>query len=577
MPTLEQTPPHDEKCEAFPHAKESENESFCSMDNASYWNSVDIVGSPLLTKLIGALTIEECNIPALDLDIDMPEVEDILKKDLLGLCKRVDSAEEESNAPTAKPWSTTFSVLQKPSRMFEKRTQHIWQHELYPFPNPSSPSHASKALCSCISVQPKMSEIECKRKLRNLNNMTDAEVIHLVHLMQAESYRLLYSQNMGGAETWLRRVITAKQKVKWYKPQQTLQDCLLVIQCVLQQDRYKEAQQLHKDFHIKVERLLGADHDICIDSRDLMSCILRNLGFLAESVSIRREVLQSRLVTHGTRHPDTIRAMHNLAFYLKPSEKHQKAAQHLMETVVRFKLETIDLTCDNEFTSLNTIQSIALLAGVFNDGGRYDKSENLWNYTQKSLGNTTKIAAVQTFDYHTKRAHGYRLQKRFDESEKILRDLLEQHEKTMPLSLVVEVIGELTGVLMETSRQREAEYWLKREYLLRVKIYGPAHPSTVSCCSMVGKCLWQQRRHHEARRFFGNVIEILASSDDYNESHAACIRWVNGCKLKAEEMVKMEYSMEICSGSDASEEEWRDTDEDDEDDEDINFDQFCDL
>jgi hypothetical protein len=47
--------------------------------------------------------------------------------------------------------------------------------------------------------------------------------------------------------------------------------------------------------------------------------------------------------------------------------------------------------------------------------------------------------------------------------------------------------------------------------------------------------------------------------------------------LKAEEMVKMEYSMEICSGSDASEEEWWDTDEDDEDDEDINFDQFCDL
>jgi hypothetical protein len=229
-----------------------------------------------------------------------------------------------------------------------------------------------------------MSEIECKRKLRNLNNMTDAEVIHLVDLMQAESYRLFYSHNIGGAETWLRRVITAKQKVRWYKPQQTLQDCLLVIQYVLRQDRYKEAQQLHKDFHIKVERLLGADHDICINSRELMSWILRNLGFPAESESIRREVLQSRLVTHGTRHPDTIRAMHNLAFYLIPFQKHQKAAQHLLETVVRFKLEIIDLTCDNGFSSLNTLQSIALLAGAFNEGGRYDESENLWDYNPET-------------------------------------------------------------------------------------------------------------------------------------------------------------------------------------------------
>lgn len=144
----------------------------------------------------------------------------------------------------------------------------------------------------------------------------------------------------------------------------------------------------------------------------------------------------------------------------------------------------------------------------------------------------------------------------------------------MPLSMMVGVIGELTLVLMETSRQREAEYLLKRKYLLCVKIYGPAHPFTVTACSIVGKCLWEQQRHNETRRFFGNVLEILASGDDYNESHAACIRWVNSCKLKAEEMAKMEDSMEICSGSDASEEEWLDTDEDDED---INFDQFCDL
>jgi Tetratricopeptide repeat len=539
------------------------------MDNAFDWDSVDVIGSPGLTKLIGALTIEECDIPALDLDIDMPEVEDISKKDLLDLCRSDDSAEEERNAPTSQPWSTRFSILMKPSHMFEKCTQHIWQYELYPFPtSPSpSPSHAGEIFCCGISVRPKMSDLECRRKLQNLNHLTDAEVIHLVHAMEAEADHLWFRGYYGGAETWFRRVVTAKQKVKWYKPQQTLSACLQVIDCLLRQDRCKEAQQLHEDFHVKIERLLGVDHEICLRSRDIMAILLRQSGFLVEAVSIRRQLLQSRLITFGTRHPYTICALHNLAHNLR-LQRYEEAAQHLLETVVRFQLEIVKSIGDTGRDDLHTIQYVSLLADVFNSHGRYDESENLWNCVQKLLGNTTRRVSPQTFEYQCIRARGYRLQKRFDESEKILRGLFGHHKKSMYPGMKISVIDELTRVLMETSRQHKAEAWLKKLYSLCVKVYGPAHPHTMSCCARVGNCLSGQRRHNEARRFFGDVLEILASSDDEQmEYRVNCIQDVNGWMLKAEKL--MEDSMKLFSGSDDSEGEWLDTDEDDEDDEDM--------
>jgi tetratricopeptide (TPR) repeat protein len=435
------------------------------MDNAFDWNSVDVVGSPDLTKLIGALTIEECDIPTLHLDIDIPEVEDILKEDLLDLCKSGDSVEEERNVPTSQPW---FSVLMKPSHIFEKRTQHIWQYELYPFPTSPSPSHAGDIFYSDISVRPKMSDLECRRKLRNLNHLTDAEVIHLVHVMEAKAEYLYVWAYYDSAETWFRRVVTAKQKVKWYNPQQTLSACTQVIECMMRQDRYIEVQQLHEDFHVKIERLLGVDHEICLLSRIVMAGLLRKSGFLAEAESICRQVLQSRLITLGIRHLHTVYSLHNLACYLE-QQGYQEAAQHLLETAVRFHLDTIKSIGGSGIYGLYAIQTVGLLAESFNHHGRYDKSENLWNCVQKLLGNTTRRASSQAFDYHYRRARVYRLQKRFDKSEKILRGLFRHHKKSMYPTMKMLVSDELAQVLMETSRQREAEAWLKREYFLSVK------------------------------------------------------------------------------------------------------------
>jgi tetratricopeptide (TPR) repeat protein len=333
------------------------------------------------------------------------------------------------------------------------------------------------------------------------------------------------------------------------------------------QGRFKEAQQLHKDFHVKIEKLLGVNHDICLRSREVKATFLGQLGFWVEAESIRRQVLQSLLNTLGPRHGRTLGALHNLALVLKLFERYREEVQHLFEITVCFQLEKVT-TGDTGRNEQCTIGTIALLADYFNTGGRYDESENLWNCAQKFLGNATRRACSQAFDYHCKRARGYRLQKRFDESDKILRGLFRHHEKSMSPTLKLMVIDELTNVLMETSRQREAEVWLKKAYFLLVEVYGPANHYTMLCCVRVGNCLGEQRRHGETRLFFGDVLKLLASSDDEQmESRVKLIQEVNGWMLKAEKMM-MEDSMKMFSRSDDSEGEWLDTDDDDEDDED---------
>jgi tetratricopeptide (TPR) repeat protein len=265
--------------------------------------------------------------------------------------------------------------------------------------------------------------------------------------------------------------------------------------------------------------------------------------------------------------------LHNLALVLRPLERYREEAQYLSEIAVCFQLEKV-CTGDTGKNEQMTIQTLALLADDFNTGGRYDESENLWNCAQKLLGNAIRRACPQAFDYHCQRARGYRLQKRFDESDKILRGLLRHHEKSMSPTLKIMVISELTNVLMETSRQHEAEVWLKKAYFLHVEVYGPANHYTMFYCARVGNCLWEQRRHNEARLFFGDVLKLLASDDDDEqmESRVKSIQDVNGWMLKAEKMM-MEDSM-----PDDSEGEWLDTDDDDEDDEDMDdsFDPLCD-
>ena len=103
-------------------------------------NSIDVVGSPRLTRLFGFLTIEECDdIPDLDLAGDNLETGEIWSQDLLDVCSRSDRRGEEEDA-LGNELSTSTSVIPGTMKTFriiktlETWTKKWFQYEVYPFP-----------------------------------------------------------------------------------------------------------------------------------------------------------------------------------------------------------------------------------------------------------------------------------------------------------------------------------------------------------------------------------------------------------------------------------------------------------
>jgi tetratricopeptide (TPR) repeat protein len=372
-------------------------------------------------------------------------------------------------------------------------------------------------------------------KLQRLKHMQDTEIIHLVEAMGARAEEFFDQKSYDTAETWFRRVVRAKSFVKWYKPHQTLWACLRVAECLQYQDRFREAQQLQQDLHSTIERIFSADHDVFVKSMELNAQILGDLGFAEEQETIRRRVLQIRLITFGMRHPETISALEDLGSALQFLDRSGEA-QQLLEASIHFWLERVKDSRDLFTNQCSILWDVAVLAQVLRADGRYDESEKLLDFAHNSFPDVTRLRGTNTFEYHYERAVSYKLQKRFENSKKVLRGLLKYHLNYMSPHMSTRVMCGLADILTETGRQREAASWYKKEYRLSLKIYGLTHRYAMSCCKDVGFSYADQSRYNEGKLFFEEMIEMLDSSSEEPNSRTSCIREINTWMEELEEM-----------------------------------------
>jgi tetratricopeptide (TPR) repeat protein len=443
-------------------------------------NSLDVAGSPRLTRLFGFLTIEECNIDDLDLAAGDLEMGEIWSQDLLDVCNRSDRHGEEEDA-LGNELSTSASGIPgtslpgtlKTSRII--RSLEIWtkkwfQYKLYPFPTSQScaefPYDFSGILFSSKgSSQPKMSPSQCKKKFQALKSLEHVEIIHLLGSMDAVAHELYRDGHHVEAEFWFRRIVTTKQikqLIAWHNPQQTLLTCIFVIEYIVCQGRIREAYQLHNNFHDKVERVLGADHDVTCYSRELKCYLLSILRFEDEDEGLSRQHLQICLTTLGTAHPRTARALQSLGYILGRLKRHTES-QRLLETTLHFQLQKAKVSGEIGNNKSDILLSMTYLAQGLNKDMKYDASEAVLDCAQKLLGDATRTKCGTAFEYHYTRASTYMLQKRLGESEKIVRGLLRYPEKSMSQHTKANLMLKLSGILMKTDRESEAAHWLKKK------------------------------------------------------------------------------------------------------------------
>jgi tetratricopeptide (TPR) repeat protein len=432
------------------------------------WSCVDVVGSPRLTRLIGALTIEEYGlsdgIPSLDLASDGLEEVNISGIDLMDLCTGSDCDVDEEDPSTNVSRLDRITTPANPSRivkLLEAWTQPSLQFELYPFPTSSSKSYFDfrQFFSSHISL-PKMSELECLIKFRKLRQLKDVEISNFVDRMGIIATGLYSSGDYAAAETWYRRIVTAKQRIKWHKPEQTLWACVHIPDCVLRQGRYSEVQQLHKDLHTKIEQILGSEHPISIWSQRLKGNTLQTMGLSAAADGVYRQVLQIFLSSLGINHPETLLSLENLGRSLIQVGRHAEA-QGLFETIISLRFQGMKTSGKVADFQIEVLRVMNMLAVALDEDMKYDESERVLDYAQKLLGKAIRMNYYEVYQYHCQRAITYQHQRRFDESESILRGLLRYHEDLLTLYLKRDVFQNLQDILFQTGRNQEGAYWLK--------------------------------------------------------------------------------------------------------------------
>ncbi|KAH6713412.1 hypothetical protein BKA61DRAFT_675655 [Leptodontidium sp. MPI-SDFR-AT-0119] len=265
------------------------------------WAMVDIIGSPQLTGLIGALAICEYDSLSLDLSPGAPNLEEAFES--------MEETDEPNAAKVVSCAITSTEIVSfgpstgnKPFPAIPKWvTQNKPNVGISPFPTSTAHAQSPRYELFALKKPQRISESECKAKMRRLSKTNPADILTLVDDMWSIARRYYRQRDYGSAESWYRRIVTAKLHVRHLRQHETIEACLEVVACIYYQGRYAEARAIHQDLHEKILRLFKSnpDHELAITSRKRLARIFSSFGEREQEEAMRREVLQVALNKYG--------------------------------------------------------------------------------------------------------------------------------------------------------------------------------------------------------------------------------------------------------------------------------------
>jgi tetratricopeptide (TPR) repeat protein len=517
------------------------------------WLAVNVVGSPGLTGLIGALTIDCCeNIP--DLDLPAPYLEegeeicDLMDPDQNACSDKVSKkAWKQRHPPKKTSPSSSFTISNLPTYILSMQRQSRMPSpldELYPFPN-SVPRRRiffenlrTDHLMSTSSLQRK--ELECRAKFKALKSMKPSAIIDLVNDMRSIAWRHYELDQYPESERWWRRVVTSSLKVQGHDPFDILRACLWIIDSLCFQCRYKEALSLHYSIHCRIMKLVGLEHELAMISRRKLGFILRLLGEREREIEIFRELLQICLCRYGTRSRDTLDIIQSLGYALHASGQHEEAAT-IFCICIQLDCVISPYTARTMIDDQNALQVMSMWAICLNKLQRYEDSTTVWNTAERWFKDSMGLESPLYWEYLGEKAQILGLEGQLLESEAILRTIL-THTPGHPDLDIINATYRLANLLQDTGRVEEAVPLWEKIFLEDTEIYGIAHKYTISECGDLGFCYAELGRYDDAVRHFQQTIEILhliedgdpASRDAYTQDLRGWISEVEEMKEEAE-------------------------------------------
>lgn len=530
--------------EFFDHAEQLQSRPVYQVPTINPWELVDVVGSPGLTGLIGALTIDLCDeIPSLDLSAtSSKESEDIYDLMNLGdagnesLSKKV----KKPKSPGSYQPSVSFSIAALHT-YFSYQSQRCMPgplDELYPFPESTRP----KSLFATPITEHQMSdyslrikEIEYRKKFKTLKSMKHLEIIDLAETIENIAWRHYELDQYRLAEIWWRRFITACLAIPGYQPFEVLRACLWVVDNVRRQGKYKEALNLHQGLHEKIMKLVGPEHELAIISREKLAMLRGCFGEIDSELAIRRELIQISLCRFGIRSRTTVSILLDLGFALIRDRQYREG-ETILCLWVQLNFEMSRCEDRDTLDAQNFIETMASLAFSLSQQRRYEDSKCALNTTERWFTNVIRMESLSCWNFFREKASILKSEGRLLEGEEILRGVL-KYALDEVNNTTLGTMVDLADLLEETGQEAEAITLREKGFVMVVEIYGIGNWYSRWDCEQLGFCYARQGRYDDAILHFQQTIEkvALSNEDDIN-SRSAYIERIQACILGVKEM-----------------------------------------
>ena len=482
------------------------------------WLAVDVVGSPRLTGLIGALTLELCSDFA-ELDLSAPysgEEED--KYELLdtgesdGIAVSCKTRPPQTSPTTTHPgfsfpipaFSTQFSTGRLPPMLGPL-------DELCPFPKVGQRRRLSRHprtdhLADEFSLE--VEELRCRTKLKELNIMTPSRIVDLVESMRSVAQKHYELCHFQLSETWWRRVIACSLGIPGYQPAKLLFACLWVVKNLQLQGKIFKALSLHRDLHQKITKLVGPEHELAIFSKGLLVDFHNGFGEYQSELVISREILQTCLLRYGVRDTLTLEAMLLLGWGLGNAGQHKEA-----DAIFRIRVELeYENSAHAERDIIETEKGLLAMVGLaccLRRQGRFDDSGSVLYIAEGQFAHMLLIENPFCRYFYKEKAKVLGAKGQLLESEEILRATLRQAPSHPDWDIMHSMVL-LADLLRQTGRRTEEAKWRQKVFLMGIEFYGIDNKYSRWDCYELGFCYADLGRYDDAVHHFHQTIEKLA-------------------------------------------------------------------
>lgn len=521
------------------------------------WLSVDVINSPRLTGLIGALTLELCQ-PISGLDLSAPYSEDW--EDLYGLMSQDedrDSTISKEVQKQQKPRRTAESVsfsIRALSIYFSKQRQTRLaspSNELYPFPTSAQPRGLfqyaqSDRLVSEYSL--KMMEFECRAKFKAWKTMEQSEVIDLLENMRNVALRHEQLDHLHLSESWWRRVVTCSLGTQRDQPFRVLYAYSYLVKCIALQGRLEEARNLHQCIHQKIIEHFEPEHELALCSKYMLADLRTQNGEFSSAIAVYRELLQLFLLRFGVRHAHTLLLFLRLGNAMNAYGQYNEA-ESILSIRLELDCEVSSYAEENSIDALHTLKTISTLAWSLREQRKYEDSAKVLEVAEQCLKDSLRIESTHCWDYYDEKARVLAVNGQVLESEKLLR-AIQSYAYDYPDQHTMNSMIQLAGLLEETGRGSEAVILREKVFLMRIEMHGIEHKFSREDCEELGFCYADLGQYDKAVHHFQQIIERLAlcqSGDpDFRAEYVAQIHdWICDVEEMREEASTLEIQRNL--------------------------------